>query len=53
VNRFAAVYAPTGERAADLARRGFDLIAIGSDITYLRAGAAQALAAARASAKSA
>ncbi|WP_046867728.1 HpcH/HpaI aldolase family protein [Microvirga massiliensis] len=52
-NRFAAVYAPTGERAAVLARRGFDLIAIGSDITYLRTGAAQALAAARASAKGA
>jgi 4-hydroxy-2-oxoheptanedioate aldolase len=49
VSRFAAVYAPTGERAAVLARRGFDLIAIGSDIACLRAGAGQALAAAKAS----
>jgi 4-hydroxy-2-oxoheptanedioate aldolase len=52
-NRFAAIYAPTGERAAVLARRGFDLIAAGSDSAYLRTGAGQALAAAKASAKSA
>jgi 4-hydroxy-2-oxoheptanedioate aldolase len=43
-----AVYAATGERAAAFARLGFNLIAIGSDTGFLRAGAQTALAAARA-----
>jgi 4-hydroxy-2-oxoheptanedioate aldolase len=42
-----AVYAHSGERAAVLAKRGFDLIAIGSDTNLLRAGAQAALEAAR------
>jgi 4-hydroxy-2-oxoheptanedioate aldolase len=42
-----AVYAPTGERAAELARLGFHLVAVASDINLLRAGAQAALAAAR------
>jgi 4-hydroxy-2-oxoheptanedioate aldolase len=46
--KFIAVYAYTGERAADLARQGFDLVAIASDTVFLRAGAHAALAAARA-----
>lgn len=44
--RFAAIYAPTGERAGDFARRGYDLVAIGSDTGFLRAGAAAMRAAA-------
>jgi 4-hydroxy-2-oxoheptanedioate aldolase len=43
-----AVYAATGERAAEFAKLGFHLIAIGSDTGFLRAGAQAALAAARA-----
>jgi 4-hydroxy-2-oxoheptanedioate aldolase len=46
--RLIAVYAHSGERAGALARRGFDLIAVASDIAFLRAGAAQALKAAAA-----
>jgi 4-hydroxy-2-oxoheptanedioate aldolase len=42
------VYAPTGERAAEHARQGIPLIAIGSDTALLRAGAQGALKAARA-----
>lgn len=38
--KHAGIYAPTGERAGDYARRGYDLIAIASDIGFLRAGAA-------------
>lgn len=45
-SKFAAIYAPTGERAADFAKRGYDLVAIGSDIGFLRAGAGAALKAA-------
>jgi 4-hydroxy-2-oxoheptanedioate aldolase len=46
--KLAAVYAATGERAAEFVRRGFALIALGSDITCLRMGAQAALGAARA-----
>lgn len=46
--KLAAVYAATGERAAEFVRRGFALIALGSDITCLRAGAHSAIATARA-----
>lgn len=42
------IYAHTGERAAELARQGFDLIAVGSDTVFLRSGAQAALKAARA-----
>lgn len=42
----AGIYAPTGERAADFAQRGYDLVAIGSDVSFLRAGAAAMLKAA-------
>ena len=42
-----AVYAHSGERASMLAKRGFNLIAIGSDTNLLRAGAQAALEAAR------
>lgn len=38
--RLAAIYAPSGERAGDYARRGYDLVAIGSDTGFLKAGAA-------------
>jgi 4-hydroxy-2-oxoheptanedioate aldolase len=41
--KMAAVYAPTGERAAEFVKRGFSLIAIGSDTAALRAGAQAAL----------
>lgn len=41
------VYAATGERAGALARRGFDLVAVASDGSLLRLGAAAALKAAR------
>lgn len=42
-----AVYAASGERASELARQGFDLVAIGSDVGFLSAGAQAALSAAR------
>jgi 4-hydroxy-2-oxoheptanedioate aldolase len=41
------VYAPSGERGGELARQGFDLVSIGTDTGFLRAGAQAALAAAR------
>ena len=44
----AGIYAPTGEIAADYARRGFDLISIASDLGFLRSGAAAEVARARA-----
>ncbi len=44
--RHAGIYAPSGERAKDFAARGYDLVAIASDIGFLRAGAAAMLAAA-------
>lgn len=44
--RMAGIYAPTGERADDFARRGYDLVAVGSDVAFLRAGATGMLKAA-------
>lgn len=44
--RLAGIYAITGERAADFARRGYDLVALGSDIAFLRGGAEAMLRAA-------
>ena len=44
--KIAGAYAPTGERAAEFAKRGFSFIALGSDTTSLRAGAQSALKAA-------
>ena len=46
--KFAAVYAASGERAAELVRKGFHMVSIASDTAMLRAGAQAALAAARA-----
>ncbi len=46
--KFAAVYAASGERAAEMVKQGFDLVAVGSDIAFLRSGAQAVLAAARA-----
>jgi 4-hydroxy-2-oxoheptanedioate aldolase len=48
--KWIGVYAANGERAASLARQGFDLIALGGDAGLLRAGAQAALKAARAGA---
>jgi 4-hydroxy-2-oxoheptanedioate aldolase len=45
--KIAAIYAPTGERAADFAKRGYDLVAVGSDLAFLRLGAASMLKAAQ------
>lgn len=47
--KVAGIYAATGTRAAELARKGFHLAAIASDTSLLRAGAQAALAAARSS----
>jgi len=46
--KVAAIFAVSGARAAQLVRKGFHMVSIGSDISMLRAGAAAALAAARA-----
>jgi 4-hydroxy-2-oxoheptanedioate aldolase len=46
--KLAAVYAASGSRAAELARKEFHFISIASDTAMLRAGAQEALAAARA-----
>jgi 4-hydroxy-2-oxoheptanedioate aldolase len=46
-NKFAAVYAVSPQRAAELARKGFHMVSITSDISMLRAGAQAALATAR------
>jgi 4-hydroxy-2-oxoheptanedioate aldolase len=46
--KVAAIYAVSGARAAELSRKGFHMVSIGSDISMLRAGAHAALAAARA-----
>lgn len=43
----AAVYAPTPERAGALMQRGFDIVALGSDVNLLRAGAQAWIGAAR------
>jgi 4-hydroxy-2-oxoheptanedioate aldolase len=45
--KFIGVYAPSGERGGELAKKGFDLVSIGTDTGFLRAGAQAALAAAR------
>lgn len=45
--KFAAIYAVSGARAAELSAKGFHMVSIGSDISMLRAGAHAALAAAR------
>jgi 4-hydroxy-2-oxoheptanedioate aldolase len=42
-SKLAGIYAAAGDRAADFARRGFDLVAVGSDLAFLRAGAHAAL----------
>jgi 4-hydroxy-2-oxoheptanedioate aldolase len=44
--KIAGAYAPTGERAAEFAKRGFSFIALGSDTVSLRMGAQAALKAA-------
>lgn len=44
--KLAGIYAPTGERAGDFARRGYDLVAVGSDLSFLRLGASTMLKAA-------
>ncbi|MFC4173839.1 HpcH/HpaI aldolase/citrate lyase family protein [Microvirga sp. GCM10011540] len=46
--KIAAVYAASGERAAELVRRGFHLVSIASDVSLIRTGAQMALKAARA-----
>ena len=46
--KHAGIFAPSGERARDFAARGYDLVSIGSDITFLKAGAVAMLKAARA-----
>ena len=43
----ACTFAPSGERARDLIRRGYDLLAIGTDIMQLRAGCKAGIEAAR------
>lgn len=47
VNKVAGIYAASGARAAELARKGFHMVSIASDIALLRAGAQAALGAAR------
>jgi 4-hydroxy-2-oxoheptanedioate aldolase len=47
-SKLAGIYAPTGEVAADYARRGYDLVSVGSDLGHLRSGTAAAFARARA-----
>lgn len=44
--KLAGIYAASGERAGEFARMGYDLVAVGSDIAFLRAGAAAMLKAA-------
>jgi 4-hydroxy-2-oxoheptanedioate aldolase len=46
--KFAAIYAFTGERAAEFVRKGFHFVAISSDLNLMRMGAQAALKAARA-----
>jgi 4-hydroxy-2-oxoheptanedioate aldolase len=45
--KFIGVYAPSGERGGELAKKGFDLVSIGTDTSFLRTGAQAALKAAR------
>lgn len=44
--KYAGIYAPTGERAGEFAKRGYDLVAVGSDHAFLRVGAGAMLKAA-------
>jgi len=46
-DKIAGIYAPSGARAGELARKGFNMVSIGSDSSMLRAGAQAALAAAQ------
>jgi 4-hydroxy-2-oxoheptanedioate aldolase len=46
-SKFIGVYASSGERGGELAKKGFDLVSIGTDTGFLRAGAQAALALAR------
>jgi 4-hydroxy-2-oxoheptanedioate aldolase len=45
--KFIGVYAPSGERGGELAKKGFDLVSIGTDTSFLHTGAQAALKAAR------
>jgi 4-hydroxy-2-oxoheptanedioate aldolase len=45
--KFTGIYAPSGARAGELARKGFDMVCIGNDMGMLKAGAQAALGAAR------
>ncbi|HEU6440819.1 MAG TPA: aldolase/citrate lyase family protein [Microvirga sp.] len=45
--KLAGIFAPSGARAGELARKGFNMVSIGSDISMLRAGAQASLAAAQ------
>lgn len=45
--KFTGIYAPSGARAGELARKGFDMVCIGSDSSMLRAGAQAALGTAK------
>ena len=45
-SKLAGIYADTGERAAEFGRLGYDFVALGSDVTFLRVGAAALLKAA-------
>ena len=47
VGKFTGIYAPSGARAGELARKGFDMVCIGSDMSMLKAGAQAALGAAQ------
>ncbi|WP_243369709.1 HpcH/HpaI aldolase family protein [Microvirga solisilvae] len=46
-DKIAAIFAPSGARAGELARKGFNMVSIGSDSSMLRAGAQASLAAAQ------
>ncbi|MEZ0172199.1 HpcH/HpaI aldolase/citrate lyase family protein [Microvirga sp. TS319] len=45
--KLSGIYAPSGARAGELARKGFNMVSIGSDTAMLRAGAQASLAAAQ------
>jgi 4-hydroxy-2-oxoheptanedioate aldolase len=45
--KISAIFATSGARAGELARKGFNMVSIGSDTSMLRAGAQAALAAAQ------
>jgi len=45
--KFAGIFGLSGEQGGALARKGFDLVSIGTDTGFLRAGAQEVLAAAR------